>query len=281
MDIKKTFTQFFNKYNQTFVEKVDATNKNQCFDLAVAWLDELGLPRSFNHIYAQDIYLKPTAKTLENFDRIPNTPEAIPQTGDIVVWKGSYNGGVGHVGIATGRGTLDEFECFEQNDPIGSKAHNKLYSYAHVAGWLRDKRAVTQVEPTCDCEATKKRVIDLEATEQRLEKSVKEKDQLIQNLNQQINDRNNDITKLQSTISTLEATVIDKETAYNLAIEQAKKVPSLTEQVEHLEQNKKVMSDIIINLETKVKNLEKTSYLTAPTNVLALQIVKRLWDTKK
>src|SRR3990167_8790198 len=106
------FNEFFSQYNNKYVEKVDSTNKYQCVDLAIAWLDWLSLPRSFNHFYAKDIYLSPTQTTLKNFNKIANSPDAVPKTGDIVVWDGAYNVGIGHVGIAIGEGDIRSFKCF-------------------------------------------------------------------------------------------------------------------------------------------------------------------------
>lgn len=133
------FKDFLEQFNGQGVEVVDASNRNQCFDLAVAWLDWLDLPRTFNHLYAYSIYQSPTDGTKEAFELIPNTPDGVPLEGDVVVWGKSYNGTAGHVGIATGEGNLDTFKAFEQNDPTGSVSHVKEYTYDHVLGWLRPK----------------------------------------------------------------------------------------------------------------------------------------------
>lgn len=133
------FKDFLEQFDGQGVEVVDASNRNQCFDLVVAWLDWLNLPRTFNHLYAYSIYENATDGTKSGFDLIPNTPDAIPLEGDVVVWAKSYNGTAGHTGIATGEGNTDTFKAFEQNDPTGTVSHVKEYSYDHVIGWLRPK----------------------------------------------------------------------------------------------------------------------------------------------
>lgn len=138
--MENKFKEFLAKYNGTFVEKVDATNLNQCFDLAVAWCEWLGLPLNSmaGLMYAYQIWSPSTQILADNFDYILNTPDAVPRWGDIVVWGKSYNGTAGHVGIATGWfSDTSKFQCFEQNDPTGTNSHLKDYNYNSVIGWLR------------------------------------------------------------------------------------------------------------------------------------------------
>ena len=66
-----------------------------------------------------------------------------------------------------------------------------------------------------------------------------EQDNLIKNLNQQINDRNNDITRVTAEVSTLTSQLKEVTTQKDLALEQAKQVPTLTEQITHLEEKVK------------------------------------------
>jgi len=143
-----TFNEFLNKWNNKYCEVVDATNPNQCFDLVVAWTDSLGIHRVFNFNYAYQIYASFGPQQAQYFDRIYNGPSASPREGDIVVWDWYYNYAGGHTGVATGKGVTtgaynDWFECFEQNDPSGSRCHLRTYSYSHVSGWLRPKNYTT------------------------------------------------------------------------------------------------------------------------------------------
>ena len=136
--IDDKFNQMVAEHNGKKWEVVDATNPNQCFDLAVGFLDYLALPRSFQHLYAYQIYTSPTALTKLNFEIIPNGPIAVPKKGDIVVWSSAY-GPAGHVAVSNGVGNVWNFEVFSQNDPIGSVCLIRQYSYSKVLGWLRPK----------------------------------------------------------------------------------------------------------------------------------------------
>ena len=144
-----TTKDFITKYNNQPVEVVDPTNRNQCFDLAVKYcMEVLGLPITIFQglIYAYQIWIPSTKLAVEKFDYIDNTATAVPQEGDIVVWNHWYNfqwnpyfWGAGHVGIATGKGDVNSFECFEQNDPTGTYSHLRWYGYTNIDGWLRAK----------------------------------------------------------------------------------------------------------------------------------------------
>ena len=127
-----TFQSFLEKWNGQANVGNTTENKGQCVGLVAKWVDALGLP----HIWgdAQNLFVNADEKF---FKKILNTPDAIPQTGDIIIWSNKFNGTVGHTGIATGTASIDTFECFEQNDPVGSPSHLKTYNYNFVIGWLR------------------------------------------------------------------------------------------------------------------------------------------------
>lgn len=108
---------------------------DQCVDWVQVWHRNLGGTIPFSGD-AKDIINQPG----NLYTKILNTPTGVPVKGDIIVWDGSYNGGPGHVGVATGKADINTFEVFEQNDPTGSKVHLKTYSnYNHVTGWLHPK----------------------------------------------------------------------------------------------------------------------------------------------
>lgn len=72
---------------------------------------------------------------------------------------------------------------------------------------------------------------------------IKGKQDTIDNLNQQINDRNNDIVQLNAQISTLKSQLLESQTREASLTEQAKQIPSLKEQIEELERQKKSWAD--------------------------------------
>ena len=97
-----------------YVERVDPNAYAQCFDWAIYWCEYLGFPKTiFSGLYgAHEIYDK---WSHPSFEKIPNSTTFVPQKGDICVWSGSLNGGIGHVAVATGKGDTTYFESADQN----------------------------------------------------------------------------------------------------------------------------------------------------------------------
>jgi hypothetical protein len=106
-------------------------NKGQCVGLIEVWVDTLKLP----HIWGNAADLLSNADKAM-FGRIDNTPTNYPLAGDIVVWGTSWGEGFGHTGVCV-TGNVLIMSIFQQNDPQGSGAHLKAYTYAGVLGWLR------------------------------------------------------------------------------------------------------------------------------------------------
>lgn len=144
MDIKQKLSDFITQNNNKLVEVEDPNNKYQCFDLAFAWVDALGIPRdSIRHLYAYEIYTKPTDSTVKHFEIIPNTSNGVPIAGDIVVFDKKKNGTAGHVAIATDGSDINKCAVFEQNDSSGSNTSLKSvldkHDYTYILGWLRPR----------------------------------------------------------------------------------------------------------------------------------------------
>lgn len=129
-----TYQELYNQYNGQKGVGNTPQNLGQCVGLVEVFIRGNGLDQVWGD--AKDLYANAPE---DSFLKIPNTPTAIPQQGDIIIWSGDYNGGAGHTGIATGKGDVNTFDCFEQNDPLGSACHVKTYNYAYVTGWLRFK----------------------------------------------------------------------------------------------------------------------------------------------
>ena len=126
--------EFYNNFNGKAGVGTTAANTGECVGLVMSWIKFLGLPTFYGH--AKDLYANAPD---EYFAKISNTPDAIIQEGDIAVWEAGFNGNYGHTGIARGKADVNKFDCFEQNDPLGSKPHIKTYNYAYIIGWLRAK----------------------------------------------------------------------------------------------------------------------------------------------
>jgi CHAP domain-containing protein len=138
--------KFINDNNGKFIERVDPSALNQCFDLAIYWCEYLGLPKSvFSGLgLAHQIY---DGWSNPQFAKIANSADFVPQKGDIVVFSGSLNGGVGHVSIATGKGDTNSFESFDQNWKAGSPATLVTHNYNFVLGVQRFNTTNSPIEP--------------------------------------------------------------------------------------------------------------------------------------
>ena len=131
-----TFDEFLTKYNGKLVD-FDGFYGGQCMDLYQQYNREVisGPHIPANAYQVWDNYPK------DFYDKIENTPEGMPQKGDVVIWNQNTGGGFGHIAIATGNetDTTSMFESFDQNWPIGSTCHYQRHSYNSVYGWLRPK----------------------------------------------------------------------------------------------------------------------------------------------
>lgn len=140
-ELNKKFDNFLTMNNNKYVSLL--IPGRQCFDLAVKWTDILGVPHAsgnpspFPYPNAYQIYTDFGDFQKKYFERIANTPSAVPQKGDVVVWAGSYNGGIGHVATASGVGDTNTFQAFSQNVPLNSVSRLVTFGYGHVLGWLR------------------------------------------------------------------------------------------------------------------------------------------------
>lgn len=144
-ELEAKFDKFLADYNNKYIKVLPNNFSPQCFDQVVKWTDILSVPHfpnnpsPFPYPNAFQIYTDFGAFQDKYFTRVSNTPDYVPQKGDIVVWAGSFNGGIGHVATATGTGNVSTFQAFSQNVPLGSNSHLVTFSYNHVLGALRLK----------------------------------------------------------------------------------------------------------------------------------------------
>jgi hypothetical protein len=117
-----TLDDFIKKYDGKVID-FDKAYGGQCVDLYRFYLKEvLQIPQSPPVNGAKDIW---NAYQPEYFDKIANTPEGIPQKGDIIIW-GSDFGKYGHVAIYL-EGDVNNFISFDQNSPIGTPCHKQKH----------------------------------------------------------------------------------------------------------------------------------------------------------
>ena len=123
----------------------------QCTDLYRMYCKEvLGVPQSPLVKGAKNIW---TTYLKEHFKQIPNTPEGVPEKGDIVIWgMGTY----GHVGICD-HASVSTVTCFEQNWLGGGTRPSEIrrHGYKDVLGWLRYKKPIIPDDTTMTKDETR------------------------------------------------------------------------------------------------------------------------------
>lgn len=135
------FNEFVNTYYGKAID-YDGGYGVQCVDLIKLYADKV-----FNlkfgafgnaHTY-YDNYTK-IPMLYENFTRIANTPDFVPQKGDIVVWNTKRSNGNGHIAIATGEGNTKYFWSYDMNwDGKGGEMKKIIHDYTNVSGVLRPR----------------------------------------------------------------------------------------------------------------------------------------------
>lgn len=134
-----TFDEFIKKHEGEFLEVAGSANaKNQCVDLANGYIrDVLNLP-IIEWTNAKDF----PERAGDSYEFIKNTPEFIPERGDIVVWNGRVGGGAGHIAVII-EADINKFKSFDQNWPTGTPCHVQEHSYSNVKGFLRARNVST------------------------------------------------------------------------------------------------------------------------------------------
>lgn len=125
-----TFQEFLNKYNSKGID-FDGFYGFQCMDLAHKYAVEVCGQDIPNAPAAKDVWTKPTP----GYTKIANTPDGVPQKGDIIIW-GTGAGPYGHIAVFY-QGDVWKFTSFDQNWPVNSVCHFQQHNYTGVLGWLR------------------------------------------------------------------------------------------------------------------------------------------------
>mgnify|MGYP004519619859 CR=1 FL=1 len=142
------YQEFINEYNGKSID-YDGVAGVQCVDLAKMYLDKVfGIKAgAWGNAHAYYDNYNNIAELKNNFDRIANTPNFIPQKGDICVWSVSLNG-YGHISIATGEGDTNTFYTYDQNWN-GKQMKKVAHNYRCFLGVLRakDQSKITGITP--------------------------------------------------------------------------------------------------------------------------------------
>ena len=135
-----TFDEYFAKTKGKYID-YDGKYGVTCFDLANDYSKKVLGGKQFLGMGAWEIYKNfDNQPSKELFERIKNTPDFVPQKGDIIVWSKTLNGDWGHVEVCTGNGDTTWFESYGQNwTGNGDKCTLLSHTYNHVLGVLRPK----------------------------------------------------------------------------------------------------------------------------------------------
>ena len=124
------FQELMELCNGNYIETAGTTAKNQCVDLANAYIRSVLKLPIIEFTNAKDF----PSKGGDDYVWIPNTPTGVPEEGDLVIWSGTY----GHIAIFIG-GDASRFISFDENYPTGSPCHPQEHTYTNVLGWMRPK----------------------------------------------------------------------------------------------------------------------------------------------
>jgi len=269
-----TFTEFLDKWNGKPCEMGGSSNaKNQCVDLANAWIAEYGEPIVL-WTNAQDF----PKKISPNFKWIANTPTGAPQQGDIIVWKSPD--GFGHIGICSSA-TSSKFVSFDQNWPVGSvcKLVNHTYTGTYtVIGWLRGKVKSTEniykgldltnkdsmkvaVDAWSDLTSGKLKTI---SEYESLQTQMRDKDKQIQTLQEKVLSLDKFVKDLQDRVMALESEIkanLDLVSNQQLEVKTANKlIQKKQEELDAITSEKNKYKNYY---ETKCDELKKLDKMTA------------------
>ena len=265
-----TLQEFITKWTGKFAEISGPTAKNQCVDLVNQYIQDVLELSIIPWTNAVDF----PSKAGDKYDYILNTPEGVPQAGDIVVWGPPP----GHIVVFID-GNTRGFNSFDQNYPIGSPCHIQNHpTYFNVKGWLRKKE--NQVIKPLEYKLNFQDKIDLGVQDGPLDwnKNLGEQVQDLK-LHYDIKHDNEETIKgLSSKVTELENTLeinqqvemkaISEEIelrkqAENILLDIQTKYTKTKERVELLEGAESDYSAKITKLETELKQTE-AQFLTKP-----------------
>ena len=130
------YNEFINKYNGKSFD-YDGVSGVQCVDLIKMYLNKVFNyePKAWGN--AKDYFFNFYNLPITNgFTKIDNTPDLVPQKGDICVWGAGLGNKYGHVAIATGEGDTSKFYTHDLNWN-GKTVKKVLHNYKGFLGVLR------------------------------------------------------------------------------------------------------------------------------------------------
>lgn len=120
----------------------DPRAKFQCIDLVNDYITKVWGLEAIIGTDAKDVpeRLKPGMEFVEN------TPEYLPNPGEVAVWNGKVGGGAGHISVVTDKGSQLTFKSLDQNWSKPLYITEEIHSYNNVRGFIRKKGATMDYE---------------------------------------------------------------------------------------------------------------------------------------
>jgi hypothetical protein len=275
-----TFTEFMEKWNGQYLEVAGSSNAlYQCVDLANAYLRDV-----LNHPIIEWTNAIDFPSKLPDFTYILNTPDGVPQEGDLVIWGGTY----GHIAIFI-EGDTNSFRSFDQNYPSGTPCHVQGHTYSNVIGWLRSRNETVSKEVYDACMVDRQKfwserdtalakVTDLEKKVIDLNRQLAEMASIMESIKNEDADAIENMHKVEKERDELRGIIGECLKEMNLSTEETNE---LSGALHDLVATLKSQKDDISNLEIQVDNLIKQSDLkNVPFTTLFGEIVLRIFKRR-
>lgn len=277
-----TFTEFMSILNGEYKETAGTTAKNQCVDLANAYIKfVLELP-VIEWANAVDF----PSKAGDKYEYILNTPTGVPSEGDLIIWGGTY----GHIAIFI-EGNSNRFTSFDENFPTGSPCHVQEHTYLSpkVLGWLHPKvqvldlqgkltQAVADRNRNWDwfiglCDTLKTPQV-YEVAKAEIEKLIKLED-VVREKDQTITLKEQEITRMKEELSTIQS---DLQKASTANTEAQTAIAELKQVVDEYKTRAEEEEKIIIRLGDRIEELKKVNPIESYNGVdLVIIGIKRIF----
>ena len=140
-----TFDKFIEKYNGGKWD-FDGAYGSQCVDLFRFYnRDVLGIPQPKSVVGAKDFWGNYARDPIinNNFIKITNTPNAIPEKGNVVIWNEKVGSGFGHIAMAIS-GNINSFISLDQNWKGQGKTAKVAHNYNNIYGWFKPREESSQ-----------------------------------------------------------------------------------------------------------------------------------------
>jgi predicted nucleic acid-binding Zn-ribbon protein len=141
-----TLQEFIDKYNGKSIDW-DLAYGGQCVDLFRQYCHEvLGISQPKSVTGAADFWSNYDTDSVlnQNFTKIANSTEFVPQAGDVGIWNRRAGGGYGHIAVCTGKGDTNSFESFDQNWSRVSFCELVNHNYTNFYGVLRFNKVMVE-----------------------------------------------------------------------------------------------------------------------------------------